>query len=123
MSTSAPETTTTTTVPLHQLAKTIRSKNAGSHFYTFDIIFDNQDTYEKVKKTGVITRDMVRKLYGVPDERIHGVIEYDAGNAFKITLRREVTSGDVGESDVYGAQQYIPLLDIPIPWPGGAGDS
>lgn len=107
-----------TTIPLHQLAKTIRSKNAGSHHYTFDIIFDDRETYERVKETGVITRDLIRELYGVPDDRIDGVIEYDAGNAIKITLRRSVTSGDVGESDVYGAQQYIPLLDIPIPWSG-----
>jgi len=37
-------------------------------------------------------------------------------NAIKISIRRQHSSGDVGESDVYGCQQYIPLLDIPIPW-------
>ncbi|MCC6703514.1 MAG: DUF4387 domain-containing protein [Thermomicrobiales bacterium] len=106
----------TTTVPLHRIAKTIRSKNAGAHYFTFDIIFDNRETYERVKKTGVITRDLVRELYGVGDERIAELVEYDKGNAIKITLRRSVSSGDVGDTDLYGCQQYIPLLDIPIPW-------
>jgi hypothetical protein len=107
---------TATTVPLHRLAKTIRSKNAGCHHYTLDIIFDDRPTYEKVKRTGVLNRDFVRRLYGVPDERITEFVEYDAGNAIKITLRRTVSSGDVGESDLYGCQQYAPLLDVPIPW-------
>lgn len=111
--------TTATTVPLHQIAKTIRSKNAGAHFYTMDIIFDDHATYEHVKRTGIINRDLVRTLYGVPDERIEELVEYDTGNAIKITLRRSVSSGDVGESDLYGCQQYVPLLDIPIPWKEG----
>ena len=108
----------TTTVPLHRLAKTIRSKNAGAHYFTFDIIFDDRETYERVKQTGVITRDLVRKLYGVGEERIAELVEYDGGNAIKITLRRSISSGDVGDSDLYGCQQYIPLLNIPIPWSG-----
>ncbi len=104
------------TVPLHRLAKTIRSKNAGAHHYTFDVIFESRERYEKVMATGVITREMVADLYGVPLERIEAFVPYPPGNALKITLRRAVSSGDVGDSDVYGAQQYAPLLDIPIPW-------
>ena len=105
-----------TTVPLHRLARTIRSKNAGAHHYTLDIIFDEPETYEWVVESGVLTRESVAALYGVPPERISQFVEYRPGNAIKITLRREVSSGDVGESDVYGCQQYVPLLDVPIPW-------
>ena len=105
-----------TTVPLHTLARTIRSKNAGAHYYTMDIIFDEPETYEWVVESGVITRESVAALYGVPPERIFQFVEYRPGNAIKITIRREVSSGDVGESDVYGCQQYVPLLDIAIPW-------
>jgi hypothetical protein len=107
---------TQTTVPLHQLARTIRSKNAGAHYYTMDIIFDDAETYEWVVETGAITRESVAALYGVPVERIFQFVEYRPGNALKISIRRQHSSGDVGESDVYGCQQYIPLLDIPIPW-------
>jgi len=40
---------------------------------------------------------------------------YDAGNAFKATLPRRVPAGDIGDTDVYGAQQHAPLLDVEIP--------
>jgi len=104
------------TLPLHRLAKTIRSKNAGGNHFTLDIIFDNFEMYERVRETDVITRDLIRELYGVGDEQITQFVHYPPGNAIKITLRRPITSGDVGDSDIYGCQQYIPLLTIPIPW-------
>ena len=105
-------------VPLHRLARTIRSKNAGAHYYTFDIIFDDRERYEKVMATGVLTPERVAQLYGVETDRIVAFVPYPPGNALKITMRRSVSSGDVGESDVYGAQQYAPLLDILVPWEG-----
>lgn len=104
------------TVPLHRLAKTIRSKNAGPFFYTFDIIFDDRATYERVKRTGVITPALVGRLLGVRAADLAQFVEYDPGNAIKVTVRRPVSSGDLGDADVYGCQQYAPLLDIPIPW-------
>lgn len=103
-------------VPLHRLAKTIRSKNAGPFFYTFDVIFDDRATYERVRRTGVLTRELVQRLFGVSPEEITHFIEYDPGNAIKITVRRPVSSGDVGDADLYGCQQYAPLLEVPIPW-------
>lgn len=38
------------TKPLAELAKTIRSKNAGTDRITFDIIFREQENYDLVKK-------------------------------------------------------------------------
>jgi hypothetical protein len=35
--------------------------------------------------------------------------------AFKATLPRLVPAGDIGDTDVYGAQQHGPLLDVDIP--------
>jgi hypothetical protein len=35
--------------------------------------------------------------------------------AIKFTIRRERPSGSPGERDVFGAQQYAPLFDLPIP--------
>jgi Domain of unknown function (DUF4387) len=41
--------------------------------------------------------------------------EYDPGLAIKFTIRRDRPSGSPGERDVFGAQQYAPLFDLPIP--------
>jgi len=35
--------------------------------------------------------------------------------AFKATLPRLVPADDIGDTDVYGAQQRAPLLDVDIP--------
>jgi len=46
-------------VSIIDLASVIRSKNAGPFELTFDIIFKDKETYEKVKKTKVITKELI----------------------------------------------------------------
>lgn len=104
------------TVKLVDIAHTIRSKNAGAHHYTFDVMFTDRDVYEKVKHAGALNREVVAERYDVPVERVTHFFAYDPGLAFKIAIRRPVTSGTIGETDVYGSQQYVPLLGIEIPW-------
>jgi hypothetical protein len=103
---------------LHQLAKTIRSKNAGVDHITFDIIFDNQQLFERVKQSGVITRENVAALYGVPLERVSHFFVYEPAQAFKFSITRQRPAGGPGESDVFGCQQYAPLFDVDIPLQG-----
>lgn len=101
-------------LPLNQLAKTIRSKNAGVNKITFDIIFRDAASYERVKRSGAITREAMARLYAIPSERISDFVEYDPGLAIKFTVYRLQPSGSAGDGDIFGAQQYAPLLDLPI---------
>jgi hypothetical protein len=103
------------TKKLVELAKTIRSKNAGPDKITFDIIFRNKELYEKVKRSRAITRDSVALLYKIPPERISDFVEFDPANAIKFSIYRSIPSGSPGETDIFGCQQYPPLLDIEIP--------
>lgn len=103
------------TKKLIELAKTIRSKNAGVDKITFDIIFREKENYELVKKSGVLTKDKVARLYGIDEARISDFVEFDPANAIKFTIYRQYPSGSPGESDVFGCQQYAPLLDIEVP--------
>jgi hypothetical protein len=100
---------------LWEIAKEISSKNAGNHFLTFDIVFDDRATYERVKQAGVISAERIAELYTMSVEDVVHVIEFDQGNAFKVAVRRARISGSVGDTDVFGAQQYAPLLEIEIP--------
>jgi Domain of unknown function (DUF4387) len=104
-----------TTRKLSELAKTIRSKNAGVDKITFDIIFTDRARYERVKKAGVLTRESVARLYGMPVERISDFVEFDPANAIKFTIFRLQPSGSPGDPDIFGSQQYAPLLDIEVP--------
>jgi len=103
-------------VNIKELAAVIRSKNAGPFELTLDIIFKNKEIYEKVKKTEVINKDLIAKLYGITIDSIIAFKEYDKANAIKITIIRPKVSGDPGDSDVYGCQQHAPLLNIEIPY-------
>ena len=103
------------TCKLVELAKTIRSKNAGTDRITFDVIFRRLDIYELVKKSGVINRRSVAGLFGIPESRIVDFVEFDPGLAIKFTISRLRPSGSFGEGDVFGCQRYPPLYDFEIP--------
>jgi len=100
---------------LSELAKTIRSKNAGVNKITFDIIFRTAEAYETVKRSKAITRETMAKLLNIPEGRIADFVEYDPGFAIKFTIYRLRPSGSPGDPDIFGAQQYAPLLDVEIP--------
>ncbi len=101
---------------LSEIAKTVRSKNAGVDLITFDIIFRDGATYEHVKMSRVLTRETVADLYGIAPERIADFVEFDPANAIKFTIYRLKPSGSPGDPDIFGAQQYAPLLDIDVPF-------
>ena len=65
------------------LARTVRSKNAGSFMITLEIIFDDREIYEKVKKSGVITREAIAKAYNVEPEKILDFMFFDPGMGIK----------------------------------------
>jgi uncharacterized protein len=108
------------TRPLRDLAKVIRSKNAKPFRITLDVIFDRRDVFDYVKSTNALTIETVARLYGLPIESFTSSFVFDAGMAFKFTYRRPIVQGALGDSDIYGAQQHVPLLDLAIPWSDSA---
>ena len=104
-------------VKLEELAKVIRSKNAGPDKVTFDIIFESRECYEAVKSSGSLTQETVMKLFDVPKERISDFVEFDPACAIKFTIYRSIPSGSPGDTDVFGCQQYPPLMGLEISLP------
>lgn len=100
---------------LQELAKTIRSKNAGTDKITFDIIFKEKENYELVRNSGVITKKTMSQLYNVSEKNITDFVHYDPANAIKFSILRDRRSGDPGDGDIFGSQQYPPLLTLQIP--------
>jgi Domain of unknown function (DUF4387) len=99
---------------LADLAKTIRSKNAGTDKITFDIIFREKATYDMVKRSGTLTPSSVCALLNVDPQRLTDFVEYDPAYAIKFTILRLRPSGSPGDGDIFGAQQYAPFLDVEI---------
>jgi len=94
---------------LIDIADVIRSKNSGPYELTFDIIFKDFAMYRKVAAAKVFTPSMFAALYGIRENTVMEVINFDPAKAIKITIERPICSGNLGETDVYGAQQHAPL--------------
>ena len=99
---------------LIDIASVIRSKNSGPYELTFDVIFKEFETYEAVKAAQAINRENFSRLYGIEEADILHLVYFDPAKAVKVTIRRPIASGDLGETDVYGAQQHAPLMGMVI---------
>jgi hypothetical protein len=99
---------------LSPIAKVCKSKNAGPFEVTIDVMFETRELYDRVAKTGVLCARLFAQLYNV-DEKDVLFTAYPAALAFKGTIPRRISSGDLGDTDVYGAQQHAPMLDVEIP--------
>lgn len=101
-------------VKLKDIAKACKSKNAGPFELTLDMMFDNEALFDEVRKSGRITAEVIAKLYQVDVSDVLFTI-YPPALAFKATIPRRLASGAIGDTDIYGAQQHAPLLEIEIP--------
>ena len=99
---------------LAELTNVLRSKNAGALLVTLDLMFEDDATYERVRDSGVLPDTLIADLYSVSQNEV-SIIPYDVAKAIKITVPRLVPSGSFGDTDIYGAQQHAPLLNIEIP--------
>ena len=99
---------------IRDLAVVCRSKNASPFLLTLDMVFPDRETFEKVRASGVINKQLISRLYSVREEDVL-LVEFPPGNAIKATIPRLYGSGAVEDSDVYGAQQHGPLMDVEIP--------
>ncbi len=99
---------------LIDIASIIRSKNSGPYELTFDVIFKDFETYGKVKAAQAVSKEKFCALYGIPETDVFHLVYFDPAKAVKITIRRPIPSGALGETDVYGAQQHAPLMGMEI---------
>jgi hypothetical protein len=95
-----------------EAARVVRSKNAGPYELTLDILLKDNRYYQLFQEQNIITPELIGRLYHVRPADILGITYFAPAHAVKITLRRRVPSGGVGDGDIYGAQQHVPLLAI-----------
>ncbi|MDI6844992.1 MAG: DUF4387 domain-containing protein [Candidatus Saccharicenans sp.] len=95
-----------------QAARVIRSKNSGPFELTLDIMFKNKNYYELFKKNKIITARKIASLYQIPVSDVLKIVYFDPSQAIKVTIRRKIPSGSPGDTDIYGAQQHVPLFNI-----------
>jgi len=99
---------------LMDIAMVLRSKNAGAFVLTIDIIFKTRDNYESIIHGNTLTSEKIAAAYRVSPKDI-SIIPYPQVLSVKVTMPRRVgSSGDLSDSDVYGAQQHVPLMLLDV---------
>jgi hypothetical protein len=101
----------------------VRSKDAGPFMLTIDLFFADEHSRRAFLAADVFSAPRIGALYGVDPASVM-VFDLADINALKISFPRPVVSGDFGDTDITGGQQYalvvemIAALDIE-----GEGDS
>ena len=101
-------------VRLVDLACLIRSKNAGPFILTFDIMFPDEDSYLRAKRSGALNIARFAELFQCEEKHV-SFFECDNARAFKFSIPRPIVQGNLGDGDMHGGQQFIPLMEIEIP--------
>lgn len=98
---------------LFELAKLIRSKNAGPFELTFDILFSSPENFERVRASGVLSRERFAAMYHVPVDQVR-FFTHEHALAFKVSIPRPAFSGDPDDTDVFGGQFHSPLVQLTV---------
>lgn len=96
---------------LWQFTKLIRSKNAGPFELTFDVMFKDRESYERVLSSRVLSAERIAQLYGVAAADVR-LFEIEQIDTVKFSIPRKIFSGDVADTDVYGGQFHGPLVRL-----------
>lgn len=99
-------------VCLKDIANVIRSKNAGPFELTLDVLLKDAEMFEKLKAADIINKNMIARLYQIPETDVISIVYFPNAKAIKATIVRPLPSGALGERDVYGAQQHAPLVNF-----------
>lgn len=94
------------------IARVVRSKNSGPYELVLDVMLKNRELFEALRASGQFSAQRIAAVYGVELAEIRNIVWFEPANAVKVVMPRRIVSGAPGDSDVYGAQQHAPLLEM-----------
>jgi hypothetical protein len=89
----------------------IRSKDAGPFMLTLDLFFTDGDARRAFMSAGVFSAERIGELYGVHPAQVQ-IFELADIDALKISFPRPVASGEFGDTDITGGQQYAVVVEM-----------
>jgi hypothetical protein len=95
---------------VRQNFRLIHSKDAGPFMLTIDLFFADPAVHEALRSSGALEPHVIAELYRVRPEEVES---YDMAeiSALKISFPRAVISGEFGDTDITGGQQYAVLVE------------
>ena len=95
------------------VARYVRSKNAGPFWVTIEIFCETAGAYEKIKGSKNVTPQKISELYGVEAGKVK-VFYMDELHSIKFSYPRPQPQGHKYENDMHAGQQYIRIADVEI---------
>lgn len=96
-----------------EIARYVRSKNAGPFWVTMEIFCETKEKYEKIKFSKNVTAQKIAELYHVDKSSVKAFY-LDNLNVLKFSYPRPMPQGHKYENDMHAGQQYILLADIEV---------
>jgi len=98
---------------LRDIARHVRSKNAGPFWVTVDIFFKGDADFERHVDSPSLAPEVFANLYGV-DAALVKRIAVPGLKVLKVSYPRPHPQGWRGERDMHQGQSFARLLDIDV---------
>lgn len=98
---------------LKDVARYVRSKNAGPFWVTVDVFCDDQASYDTLCAAPSLGPVAIAELYGVGSNHVR-IFHDDNLKVIKISFPRPIAQGSTLDVDSHAGQQFVPLLSVPV---------
>lgn len=95
------------------VARYVRSKNAGPFWVTIEIFCETEQAYELIKNSKNITPQKISELYHIEADKVK-VFYIDNLLVVKFSFPRPQPQGHKYENDMHAGQQYVFLADTEV---------
>ena len=105
---------------LGDLAKLVRSKNAGPFWMTLEAFMPDDETYRMAD--ALITAELISELYHVAPATLQ-IFRIPDLHVVKVSFPRPIVQGSLRDRDMHAGQHHVPLASTVVPsarsrWPG-----
>lgn len=105
---------------LADLAREVRSKNAGPFWITMELFMRDAAGYRIAADESFLDERVIAQLYRVDESSVQ-MFRIPSLNAVKISFPRPVTQGSLRDRDMHAGQHHVPLALLRVPAAAGGG--
>lgn len=98
---------------LKDIARYVRSKNAGPFWVTIEIFCETREAYDQIESSKNITAAKVAELYHTDEERVK-IFYINNLKVIKFSYPRTIPQGHKYENDMHSGQQYVLLANTEV---------
>jgi hypothetical protein len=98
---------------LKDVARYVRSKNAGPFWVTIDIFCGEAAAFERIRTAPSLSAEAMAAIYGIDPGSVR-IFQDEPLKVVKISFPRRVAQGSARDADSHAGQYFVPLLDAQV---------